>query len=427
MVNEKYEDYISQGISLMTEENYSAAMECFQKAIDINKKSLDAYIHLGNAQANLGMFDEAISSFKNALVLSPSSGEVLYSIGNIYLLKGENLKAIEYYNKAEDSGFHRADMYRLMSGMFLDAGDDTQSLRYITKAINEEPLDGNLRLYKARIYLASNRYNEALEALDEMQKILPDAFEVYDLRAQIYLALKEYDKALEVAEKGSERFPNDPNLTLSKLKVLVEMESDEAWELISSMKSTGQYDMVLKDAVIQESILYLRKHDAETTIGLLSKANETLNGDADILYLILDVYGKSENYEGIIRVSEDLINMNPGYFYESTARYFHAHALDKLGRKEEAKKEYKKLTSSLRKLTINDPSFYEGYIYRLLSHTRIGEYDQALQLAEYIENLYPERADSHTFRYFIYKEMGDEEKAQKEKTEAEKINPDIKL
>lgn len=412
----------------MAEEKYEAAKDCFKKAIEIDNKSFEAHTHLGNAYANLGDYDDAIASFKNALIIDENSGETYYSIANIYLLKGDNIKAVEFYNKAEDAGYTRADMYQLMSGLFLNAGDEVQALRYITKAINSDPLDGNLRLFKARIYLAYNRYDEALESLDEMQRILPDAFEVYDLRAQIYMALHELDKALEIAEKGCERFPNDPNLTLSKLKVLIEMQNDTAAkELIEDMKKNGQYDMILKDVVIQESILYLRQFDAESTISLLSEANSKLGGDADILYLMLDVFGKAEKYEDIVKTSEDLIKMDPGDFYESTARYFHAHALDKLGKTEEAKAEYRKLTSSLRKLTINDPSFYEGYIYRLLSHTRIGEYDKALQLADYIENLYPDRTDAHAFRYFIYKEMGDEQKAQEEKLKAEQINPDIKL
>lgn len=105
----------------------------------------------------------------------------------------------------------------------------------------------------------------------------------------------------------------------------------------------------------------------------------------------------------------------------------HAHSLDKMGKDAEAKAEYRKLTSLLRKATINNPSFYEGYIYRLLSHTRLGEFDKALELADYVENLYPDRADAHAFRYFIYKEQGDSAKAEESKNAALKINPDMSL
>lgn len=428
MDTERFNDHISQGIALMTEQKYEAAKKEFEDAIQIEVKSYDAYIHLGNACANLGQFNEALTAFKNALVVEANSGEALYSIANIHLLKDERLKAVEYYNKAEEAGFKKAELYQILAGIFFEANDVAQALRNITRAIAADPFDGDLRLFKTRIYLADNKYDEALETLDEMQKVLPDAFEAYDLRAQIYSGIGKYEEALKVSEMGCQRFPEDAYLALTKLKVLVEMNKDqEATAHIDKMKNNGKFDLVMKEAVIQESILFLRNQDTEATLSILHKANMFLGGDADILYLIMDIYGKSENYEKTIEIADMLIAMNPGEYYESTARYFHAHSLDKLGKDVEAKAEYRKLTSLLRKATINNPSFYEGYIYRLLSHTRLSEFDKALELADYMENLYPDRADAHAFRYFIYKEQGDSAKAEESKNVALKINPGMSL
>lgn len=425
---ERIQDLISKGIALMAAQNYEAAKKEFEKVIELDINCCDAYVHLGNACANLEQFDDALAAFKNALILDANSGETLYSIANIYLLKDDRLKAVEFYNKAEEAGFRKAELYQLMAVIFFEANDIAQALRNINKAIVEAPFSGELRLFKARAYLADNRYDEALETLEEMQKVLPDAFEAYDLRVQIYSGLGKYDEALSVSEAGCQRFPEDANLAIIKLKLLVEMQKDEeAALLIEKMKKNGQFDKVLKDAAIQESILYLRKQDTDSALKCLQNADASLGGDADIVYLILDLYGKCGDYEKTLEAAEVLLQMDPGEFYESTARYFHAHSLDKLGREEEAKAAYRKLTSLLRKATIRNPSFYEAYIYRLLSHTRLGEYDKALELADYIENLYPGLADSYTFRYYIYKEQGDVAKAEEAKNAALKINPGLNL
>lgn len=74
-----------------------------------------------------------------------------------------------------------------------------------------------------------------------------------------------------------------------------------------------------------------------------------------------------------------LMNEEYGIFYYSTALFFHATALEATGNVSEAKKEFKNITIKMRKATINDPSFYEGYLYRLLSHVKIKEYDKALR------------------------------------------------
>ena len=421
-------DIISKGISLMSEQKYEAAKKEFELAIENDPKSYDAYIHLGNACANLGEFGEAITAFKNALIINENSGEALFSIANIYLLKDEKLKAVEFYNKSEKAGYKRAELYQILASIFFDVDDIPQALRNITRAIDVEPLNGELRLFKTRIYLAVNKYDEALETLDEMNKILPDAYETYNLRSQIYCSQGKYREALEICEQGCLRFPDDPNISLIKLKALVDMQKDlDASKLIATMKSNGQYDAVLKEAAIQESIIHLRKNDVSTTLGLLDAANNALDGDSDLIYLMMDVYGKTENYEKTMEMAEKLIAMGSNEHYEYTARYFRAHSMDKLGKTEEAKVEYKNLTSLLRKATINNPAFYEGYIYRLLCHTHLGEFDKAFELADYLENLHPERSDAHTFRYFIYKEQGDLEKAEKSREKAIKLNPNVNL
>lgn len=46
---EKYNDHISQGIALMSEQKYEVAKKEFEAAIQIDVKSYEAYIYLGNA------------------------------------------------------------------------------------------------------------------------------------------------------------------------------------------------------------------------------------------------------------------------------------------------------------------------------------------------------------------------------------------
>lgn len=143
------------------------------------------------------------------------------------MLKDESYKAVEYFNRAEEAGYKTADLYQVMAGIFFDANDISQALRCITRAISVSPFDGELRLFKIRIYLVQNRFDEALDALDDFQRILPDALEVYDLKAQIYCGVKKYEKALEICKTGTERFPEDAKMALIKLKVLVEMGKDK--------------------------------------------------------------------------------------------------------------------------------------------------------------------------------------------------------
>ena len=425
---EKYNDLISQGIGLMATENYEAAEKKFSAAIKENPKEKETYRHLGNAYANLQRYEEAIATFKKILYLDAKDAETFYAIGSIYILLEDKEKAIENYNKAESLGYDNAEMYEIMASVFLEEDDPAQALRNINRAIALSPLEGNLRIFKVRVYLAYDKFNEALATLDDMEKILPDAFEVYDLKSQIYLGQGNYQKAIETVNKGCARFPKDAGLALIKLRILVESsKTDLAYELINEMKKNGMYEEQLKDTSVIEATLLIQDNKIDDAQNVLKNAHESLPQDEDILYLIVDLNGKIGKYEEVLKYSQELIEHEPQQFYLATAMYFYAVALEETGNKEEALKIFKNITVKLRKMTIDTPAFYEGYLYRLLSHTKLGEYDKALELAEYVENLYPEKSDAHAFKYFIYKEMGDMDSATNEKVLAQSVNPELIL
>ena len=60
-------------------------------------------------------------------------------------------------------------------------------------------------------------------------------------------------------------------------------------------------------------------------------------------------------------------------------------------------------------------------------HKELGEYDKALELADYIEELNPESSDSFSMRYAIYMDMKEYAKAEEMKKKVEAINPTLKL
>ena len=98
-----------------------------------------------------------------------------------------------------------------------------------------------------------------------------------------------------------------------------------------------------------------------------------------------------------------------------------------MGKSEEAKKEFRRLSSELRQLTVQKPHIYEAYLYRLLSHKELQEYDKALELADYIEALNKENVDAWAMRYAIYLDMGNQEKAEEMKRIVKRINPRYEL
>ena len=148
-----------------------------------------------------------------------------------------------------------------------------------------------------------------------MEKVLPDSFDIYDVKSQILLGQERYTEALEVINKGCSRFPKDYNLANIKLKILIQSNLDaEAHKWIDYMKSEGLFSNVIKDASINEATLLIKENKIENACKALLEANNQVGDDPDLLYLIVDIYGKTAQNEKLLTYSAKLMNEEYGIF-----------------------------------------------------------------------------------------------------------------
>ena len=76
------------------------ALEYLNKAISLVSNYADAYNFRGNAWADKGNYDLAISDFNKAIELNPGDAAVYYNRGLAWQNKGNYDQAISDYNKA---------------------------------------------------------------------------------------------------------------------------------------------------------------------------------------------------------------------------------------------------------------------------------------------------------------------------------------
>lgn len=422
--SEKTLDLINQGSALMAQGKYENALEKFQAAQKDSPKYVECYINLGNVYSCLEQYDAALDSFKKGLMLDKNESSIYFDIGNIMYLKGEITEAIKYYNKADECGGLTADMYDIIAELFIEEQDYIQGLRYINRAIKLEPLRGEFYLEKARIFIEQQKVEEALQTLHELNMLLPDAYEAYDMLSEIYTIKEEFDNAISIINKGISRFPDDINLAYLKFKVLCKFDKDsEAITFLNEAKKLPDYEGIKVDFALLEADIYLKSQDIEKTISCLENAANGDYSNNQLCFVLATIYLKSEKFDKVIYITEKMLEHPEDLFYTSSAKFYHAQGLLHSGKVPEAEQEFKLITKEFRKLTILNPSFYEGYTYRLLAHKELKEYDDALDIADYMKNLFSERPDGYVFKYIIYKDMGKMDEAESEKAQALEIDP----
>jgi len=64
--SERAQEHVRQGTALVSEAKYEAAVTELQKAVELNKDSLEGYTQLGNAYRGLKQYDKAIEAYRAA-------------------------------------------------------------------------------------------------------------------------------------------------------------------------------------------------------------------------------------------------------------------------------------------------------------------------------------------------------------------------
>jgi tetratricopeptide (TPR) repeat protein len=78
-INKKEIKWLIKGLSLDINGKYKEAIECYDKALEINPESADALNNKGAALDDIGKYEEAIECYEKALKLNPQHSDALYN------------------------------------------------------------------------------------------------------------------------------------------------------------------------------------------------------------------------------------------------------------------------------------------------------------------------------------------------------------
>jgi tetratricopeptide (TPR) repeat protein len=93
-------EYIEQGVAYHKKGDYDRAIDCFTKAIQIDRSKAQGYFNRGIAWVSKGEHGKAIEDFTAALRIGPQDAEAYDLRGSAWTEVGEYDKAIEDHSKA---------------------------------------------------------------------------------------------------------------------------------------------------------------------------------------------------------------------------------------------------------------------------------------------------------------------------------------
>ncbi len=212
---EDFKTYYSKGIYYVNlysknpaPQLLSNAKEAFEKALELEPKNKDVYIYLAITAEFAGRVSEAEKHYKQAIELDKNNFVAYNNLGNVFIKQKRNDEALAAYDTAIKI---KPDNYSPVLGKanaYDNMGRTEDALIEYKKAAELSPDNCIVYTEMGLCYANSKNYKSALEAYDKALSLQPNYAKAVYERISVLNELKEYSKALDAAEDAIERFPH---------------------------------------------------------------------------------------------------------------------------------------------------------------------------------------------------------------------------
>lgn len=263
-------DYLAKAKDKMNNENFIEAKSLCEKALKINSELSDAYNLKGNANYELGNFEESVEDFTKAIEKDPNNAEHYYDRSWTYNKMDRSHSAMLDINKALELEPSNSRFYYSRAGFEYDLGRYKEAIKDYTKAIEINP---TAKKYIARgdCYIELEMYNEAIADYTSAIETEPESYVAYHRRGLAKMDLEQFEEAIKDFEKAIEIYPDAayPRIQIGYATIALGKKD--------AMKYFNQAVKVFPDADI-----YLERVKARVKILLRETALENLAQNKDI-------------------------------------------------------------------------------------------------------------------------------------------------
>jgi len=193
-----------QGLALFEAQEWALAVRQFERALSHNPDYPDAHAYLGHALDRMGRPDEAQPHLKKGVELAPDSVVAHTLLGLHYDRLGDSAAARAEYEAAYDLAPDNPAICVEIGQTWAAERRYTAAEIWLREAVSLQPNDPALWEALARFYLDHNitASGQAVEATEEIVKLLPASARAHDLRGWAAFQTGDYDTAQDSLQKA---------------------------------------------------------------------------------------------------------------------------------------------------------------------------------------------------------------------------------
>ena len=168
--------------------------------------------HEGVRLKTRGQVTEAITQFEKCLAIRQNDDAVYYAMSELYLMKNEPVRSVEYIQKAAKLDPKNIWYTQELAYMYFEQGNYTEAVKNFDLLVKSQPQNVEWLYGYAECLVKVGKVAEAIKALDRTE----DQIGIYpDLSIQkfkLYVQIKQPEKGIQEIEAARKVFPDDPQL-----------------------------------------------------------------------------------------------------------------------------------------------------------------------------------------------------------------------
>ncbi len=328
---EAYDSFILASLAI-SDGRYEEAQRYLANAIDNDRESFYLNMEMALLLKKRKDFDGALEYGRKCLDINPDNNiQAHLLLGEIYTLTGENVLAIEQYDKALELDPKDERIRLMVTSILIRESQFEKALDYLEKLIAMNPNSSVAYYYRGRVYLEMQNYQEAEKAFNKALEInsnLEPA--LFDLGA-LYQITERYTDAVEIFEQLLVMHPDNTlvseNLAMLYLKLGLKKEAESQIERLKERSIAGGFG--------RETLgrMYLKQGQLDEAIKELDLIVTAWPDDDKSRFYLATAYEKKGDFE---KAFEHFIKIKPESNHFVSAQMHGAYILDSQEKHDEA-------------------------------------------------------------------------------------------
>jgi tetratricopeptide (TPR) repeat protein len=202
-------DWLNKANKFFDANDFHAAIDAFNKVIELDPKNVYAYSERGSAYDILGNHQQAIIDYTKAIELEPKNAEGYTVRGDAYQALGKYKQVVADYTKAIELTPKNPTLYseRALAYEYLDKHQ--QAIADYTKMIELNPKDWSAYNYRGDAFKGLGKYQQAIADYTKVIELHPEDKYTYLKRGNTYRDFRKYQQAIANYTKVIEMHPKD--------------------------------------------------------------------------------------------------------------------------------------------------------------------------------------------------------------------------